>query len=158
MNKHKGYGRHHTQKGYIVVFLPDHPRADVNGYVFEHIVVWEEANGHPVGDGYCIHHINGIKDDNRPENLVRMTFGEHTIFHHTGKKRSAESRKKQSEIAKERFAKKENHPFFKPIDVEKMIAFRDEGHTVKEVCEKYGITKRTFYNKIYEYEKMGNKL
>lgn len=148
-------GRHRTQSGYIVVIMPEHPRADMNGCVFEHIVIWEEANGRPVGDGYCVHHINGIKDDNRPENLVRMTFGEHTAFHHTGKKRSVETKRKQSEKAKKRFSDKKNHPFYKPVDIEEMIALRNSGHTVKEVCERYGITRRTFYNKVYEYEKMG---
>lgn len=152
MNNPKGCGRHRTQHGYIVVFSPDHARADMNGYVLEHILVWEQVHGCPIGEGYCVHHINGKKDDNRPENLLRMSFGEHTAFHHTGKKRSADTRKKLSEKAKKRFSKKENHPSYKPVDVEEMIAFRKSGHTVVEVCEKYSISRKTFYNKVREYE------
>jgi len=47
------------------------------GYVAEHLLVWEKANNKPLLKGYSIHHLNGIKDDNRPENLVAMKHGEH---------------------------------------------------------------------------------
>lgn len=45
-------------------------------YQMEHILVWEAANG-PVPDGYQIHHKNGIKDDNRLENLEAETESDH---------------------------------------------------------------------------------
>jgi HNH endonuclease len=39
--------------------------------VLEHIVVMEQALGRPVDwqAGESVHHINGVRDDNRPENL-----------------------------------------------------------------------------------------
>lgn len=49
---------------------PDHPRADRNGYVMEHILVAEKALGHYLPSGSVIHHVNEIKDDNRSSNLV----------------------------------------------------------------------------------------
>jgi hypothetical protein len=54
-----------------------HPRANRDGYVREHILVWEKANGKPVPKGRYVHHLNGIKDDNRPENLIAVDQRSH---------------------------------------------------------------------------------
>lgn len=86
-----------TSKGYKQILMPEHKRADATGYVMEHIVVYESATGIEVPDGCCIHHLNGIKSDNRIENLCMMTNSAHTVFHHTGAKRSDGTKKKISE-------------------------------------------------------------
>jgi hypothetical protein len=46
-------------------------------YRAEHILVWEEAHGKPLPKGWVVHHLNGIKDDNRPENLLALSRGAH---------------------------------------------------------------------------------
>lgn len=53
--------------GYVRI-KRDHPRAS-RGWVREHIVVMEESIGRPLLQGEEVHHINGVKHDNRPENL-----------------------------------------------------------------------------------------
>ena len=90
-------GKRRTSKGYVQVLQPENHRADTNGYVMEHIYVWEQKTGLPVPDNCVIHHLNGVKDDNRIENLCMMERGAHTIMHHTGTHLSEEARKKISD-------------------------------------------------------------
>ena len=75
-----GY-RRRTPKGYIALYMPEHPSAGADGCVFEHRYVIEKALGYTLPDGFDIHHINGKKDDNRIDNLVVMTHKAHTILH-----------------------------------------------------------------------------
>ena len=101
-------GRKKTNKGYILVLNKEHPRSSNNeGYVFEHILNMERHIGRYLKDDEVVHHINGIKDDNRIENLKLMTHGEHTRLHHTGSKRSLETRKRISKAKREMFKNKE---------------------------------------------------
>ncbi len=65
-------GRYLDSEGYVRIHLPLHPRAYNQGYVLEHIVNWERANNQQVPKGAIIHHLNGIRDDNRPENLAML--------------------------------------------------------------------------------------
>jgi hypothetical protein len=54
-----------------MVRAPEHPRA-VSG-PYEHILVAEELLGRYLLDGENVHHRNGVRDDNRPENLELWT-------------------------------------------------------------------------------------
>ena len=56
--------------GYVMVLSPGHPRADQDGYVFEHILVVEGGLGRFLVYPEVVHHINGIKTDNLPSNLL----------------------------------------------------------------------------------------
>ena len=140
-------GRKTTKAGYIMILLPSHHRADRNGYVMEHIVIFERETGIIIPDGCCIHHINGDKSDNRIQNLCMMTHAAHTIMHSTGRKYSDKSKRIMSEKAKERLRDKTKHPAYKDIDIMKLIDEVKSGQTVESVCRKYGICKSTFYEK-----------
>ena len=63
-------GRAYHKGGYVMVRQPAHPRGAGNsGYVFEHIAVVECQLGRVLLTDETVHHLNGVKDDNRPENL-----------------------------------------------------------------------------------------
>lgn len=139
-----------STKGYVLLYMPDHHRADKRGRVMEHIVVWEQFYDRVLPDGWVIHHINHIKNDNSPENLRAMLSCEHTKLHNSGRKLSEETKRKISESARKRLAVKENHPRYKPIDILEMNREILEGATVKQTCLKYNINKTTYYKKIKE--------
>ena len=70
-------GRSKSSNGYILIHSPEHPRASRNNYVYEHILVLEQKLGKPLPEGWVGHHLNGIKSDNRPANLVALPSRKH---------------------------------------------------------------------------------
>lgn len=75
-------GRVICEGGYIGIFKPNHPYAGIRKYVLEHRLFMEKHLGRYLKPEECVHHINGIKDDNRIENLMLFeSNAEHTRFH-----------------------------------------------------------------------------
>ena len=55
--------------GYRVVSMPEHPNASKGGQLLEHVLVMSEHLGRPLLPNENVHHKNGVRDDNRIENL-----------------------------------------------------------------------------------------
>jgi len=74
-------GRVRLSSGYIYIHAPDHPYASKDGYVMEHRLLMESKLGRFLQPSEVVHHINGVKDDNREENLEVLIRGQHVSKH-----------------------------------------------------------------------------
>lgn len=64
-----------TSLGYINVYTPI-------GSILEHCLVWiQKSEWHFIPKGFDVHHINGVKTDNRIENLACLPHGYHRQGH-----------------------------------------------------------------------------
>jgi hypothetical protein len=81
-------GKTITTKGYIRVLMDNHPYADTSGRVGEHRLVFEKYLGRYLTPAEDVHHLNGIKTDNRIENLQLICHDQHTRLHHEMRRKS----------------------------------------------------------------------
>ena len=80
-NKGKKHGQWNGgitfSRGYKMILNPIHPACNFYGYVREHRIIVEKQLGRYLKPKEKVHHLNKIKTDNRPENL--MAFKNHSI-------------------------------------------------------------------------------
>jgi hypothetical protein len=87
-HKFKG-GRSFSTAGYVLLCINALPESQQRlaramtkqGQVFEHRLVMAEAIGRPLVSSEVVHHKNGVKYDNRLENLELQARGEHHSNH-----------------------------------------------------------------------------
>jgi len=78
-------GRFLTSEGYVMIQLtPDdffYPMAEQNGYIKEHRLIMARYLNRCLMPFEIVHHRNGIRDDNRIENLKLTIVNQHTGYH-----------------------------------------------------------------------------
>ena len=83
-NKHPAWknGKIKIPQGYILVYILNHSFARGNHILEHRFVVEQQINRYLLPTEVC-HHINEIKNDNRPENLMAfVNKSAHQRFHH----------------------------------------------------------------------------
>jgi len=85
-------GGRYTMAGYILVYAPDHPYKNNhgNGYVFEHRLVMEECLGRYLTRKEVVHHIDGDRANNNPDNLMLFPGVAAHMAHHRELRRAVE--------------------------------------------------------------------
>lgn len=77
-------GKFETKNGYVQFFVSaDHPFAvmrDCRHNIYEHRLVMAQMIGRPLTKNEVVHHLNGIKNDNRPENLELVNGHTHLLI------------------------------------------------------------------------------
>ncbi len=62
-------GKIDNKHGYWLILNKNHPRKNVNNYVFEHILIAEKQLGRYLKHNEFVHHIDGNKKNNNSNNL-----------------------------------------------------------------------------------------
>ena len=75
-------GKKLNPNGYILVFKPNHPFSNLDGYVLEHRLVYEEYHNVCLLPWTDIHHKNKNIKDNKIENLQAMSKSQHQSITH----------------------------------------------------------------------------
>ena len=80
-------GKWHQSNGYIGILASEiesefQCMKDSRGYIYEHRYIMAKKLGRPLKEWEQVHHLNGIKDDNRQENLelIGGDDGEHLLI------------------------------------------------------------------------------
>lgn len=75
-------GKPQLSTGYVFVYKPDHPFCNKYGYVFLHRIIMEDHIGRLLMPNEIVHHVNGIRTDNRLGNLrLCPSQRDHMIAH-----------------------------------------------------------------------------
>ena len=77
----KQYKPRLTKDGYLRMYSGKHLYANGRKAIHVHVMVMEMHIGRALQLDECVHHINGIKTDNRLENLELMRHAEHSREH-----------------------------------------------------------------------------
>ncbi|KKM98739.1 hypothetical protein LCGC14_1154850 [marine sediment metagenome] len=67
--------------GYTLILLPKHSHASPTGYVKRARLVLETKLGRYIDEGYVVHHLDGDKANDTPDNLVELRDLEHRRMH-----------------------------------------------------------------------------
>jgi hypothetical protein len=112
--------------GYYLVKAPvGYPGKKYGNYVYEHRAVYWLYHGTLPSSGFHIHHINGDRTDNRPENLEAISALEHSKHRHNGGKEEATLVELECHYCKSKFTQ-----------LERTVNYRKSTGQIEFFCKK----------------------
>lgn len=75
------YSKKLNKDGYLIMYGGNHPYQSGRWMIAEHIMLMEMHIKRRIKKEECVHHKNGIKTDNRMENLQLMRINVHSSEH-----------------------------------------------------------------------------
>lgn len=71
-----------TMNGYPIIYRPNHPRCNADGYIYEHTEIAEKKIGRFLKPDEVVHHKDKNRGNNMPDNLIIFhSKADHTSFH-----------------------------------------------------------------------------
>lgn len=70
-----------SQNGYILIWVPEHPKAFSGGWYYEHVLVIEKEIDRLITHFESIHHIDENKQNNQSYNLFLCSRYQHDKAH-----------------------------------------------------------------------------
>lgn len=130
-------------------------RANQKGYLrltngkdmpLEHHVPFENIEG--LGAEYHVHHLNGAKSDNRPENLELMGTREHNAFNMVGDANPMRRFPERNHFSTADFSGSKNGRWRSDIRTKELLSLREQGLSYKTIADKVGCSKYTARKRI----------
>jgi hypothetical protein len=145
--------KHWNWNGGVTIDSNGYRRIRVGKYKYrnEHIIVAEKAIGRPLAKDEVVHHKNGDRLDNHPDNLMVMKNSDHIRLHMTGKKLSEETKQKLKELRKGTNQKENHQQWKKGITKDSIIKALQNHKTKKDVAAHLGIHPDTLRARIKYY-------
>ena len=123
---YQGGGRKIDERGYVRVYVD-------GKWIREHRLVMGRILGRQLDTEELVHHRNGQKDDNRPENLELISQGSHLSLHKSGHARRQDSIERQRQKMLGRWYRPD-------ITVESVLDLKSQGLSVNQIALRLGIT------------------
>lgn len=106
----------------------------------EHRIIMEQKLGRKLKSNEIVHHVNGKKKDNDPDNLKLTSRSEHARYHMTGYVAKPETREK---LRKATLARRTLYRKYTKDQFTQVISLHNAGHSYRAIVKITGIPKST---------------